>query len=436
MALLKTGAVAFSGRILQLSLGTVTALLLPALMPAPDVGTYFLAQVAIAAGAVLAQAGLTFMIPVALGEALVRRDLAKAAGICRAALLLCLGASLAVCSAGLLFTRAIPADALASLGFDRPVVWTIVAIIPFAALCAVLAEMHRASDDIAMASLLPNAQSAGIALFALAALAFVSRPEVVQFLLAGLAGLFLATGLALLALRRRLDVLSPARSPRVPELAAIAWPALVTSLAALVVSLSDQTIAGLIGGPIDAAHYGLGLRLAALLSLPLAIVNATIMPQIVKLWARNCKRQLQHLLTATATIASYGAGVGVCGLLLLAAFGPEPVWDSSYAPALTVAVILGFGQLVHTLGGSAGYLLLLLGHQKIFMRLTLVGGALAIALAAPAMSLFGIVGLAVVMAIASVAQTIAGTYLARRLLGLDSKARPIKPSRLWRVARP
>lgn len=436
MALLKTGAIAFGGRILQLSLGAITALLLPALMTASDVGTYFLAQVAIAAGAVLAQAGLTFVIPASLGEALARRDLAEAASICRAALLLCLGVSLVTCSIGLLLAQAVPADALAALGFDRPVVRAIVAMIPFAALCTVLAEMHRASGDITMASLLPNAQGAGVALLALAALALVLRPDVVQFLLAGLAGLFLATGAAFLPLRGRLDVLSRAHSPRVPELAAIAWPALVTSLAALVVSLSDQTIAGLIGGPIEAAHYGLGLRLSALLILPLAIVNATIMPQIVKLWARSRKRQLQHLLTASATIASCGAGVGLLGLLLLAMLGPEPVWDSSYAPALTVAVILGCGQFVHTLGGSAGYLLLLLGHQKIFMRLTLIGGALAIALAAPAMSLFGIVGLAVVMASANVAQTIAGTLLARRLLGLDSKARPINLSRLWRVPRP
>lgn len=434
MALLKTGAIAFGGRILQLSLGTVTALLLPALMPASDVGTYFLAQVAIAVGAVLAQAGLTFVIPASLGKALARRDLAEAAGICRASLLLCMGASLAVCSVGLLLARAMPSAALAALGFDWPVVWVIVAMIPFAALCAVLAEMHRAGGNIAMASLLPNAQGAGVALFALAALAYISRPEIVQFLLAGLAGLFLATGVALFALRRNVDMLSRARAPRVPELAAIAWPALVTSLAALVVSLSDQTIAGLIGGPVEAAHYGLGLRLSTLLSLPLAIVNATIMPQIVTSWARGRKRRLQHLLTASATIASCGAGVGLCGLLLLAALGPEPVWDSSYAPALTVAVILGCGQFVHTLGGSAGYLLLLLGHQKIFMRLTLIGGALAVALAAPAMWLFGIVGLAVVMAGANVAQTIAGVLLARRLLSLDSKARPINPYRLWRVA--
>lgn len=436
MALLKTGAIAFGGRMLQLSLGTVTALLLPALMPASDVGTYFLAQVAIAAGAVLAQAGLTLTLPASLGAALARRDVAAAAGICRTALLLCLGASLAVCSVGLLLAQAMPVDGLASLGFDMPVVWAIAAIIPLAALCAVLAEMHRASGGIGIASLLPIAQVAGVALLALAALAFVSPPEVVQFLLAGLAGLLLAVSAAFLALRRRLGVPTPRGAPRLPGLVAEAWPALVASLAALVVSLSDQTIAGLVGGPVAAAHYGIGLRLSALLALPLAVVNATIMPRIVMLWARNRKRQLQHLLTVSATVASCAAGVGLSGLLLLAELGPEPAWDASYAPALTVAVILGCGQFVHTVGGSAGYLLLLLGHQKMFMRLTLIAGALAIAAAVPAMGLFGIVGLAVVMAGANIVQTIATALLARRLLGLDSKARPIKPSRLWRTARP
>jgi O-antigen/teichoic acid export membrane protein len=431
MVLLRAGAIAFGGKILQLSLGTVAVLLLPALMPASAVGTYFLAQVAIAVGAVLAQAGLTLIAPVYVGEALVRRDLAGAAGFCRAALLLCLVASMVVCAAGLLLAWATPADILASLGFESSVVWAIVAIIPFAALCAVLAEMHRASSDIAMASLLPNGQGAGVALFASFALAFVFHPYVGQFLLAGLAGLFLATSVAFFTLQRRLDMLSAVQAPRLPELAASALPALVTSVAALIVSLSDQTIAGFVGGPVEAAHYGLGLRLSALLTLPLAIVNATIMPQIVALWARGRKRRLQHLLTTSAAVASFCAALGLAGLAAFAALGPQPIWDASFAPALTVAVILGSGQVIHTLGGSSGYLLLLLGYQAAFMRLSLTAGTLAIALAVPAMSWGGIVGLATVMAFANAIQTIAGVFLARRLLGLNSWTRPVSPRRLW-----
>jgi len=74
-------------------------------------------------------------------------------------------------------------------------------------------------------------------------------------------------------------------------------------------------------------------------------------------------------------------------------------WGERPGDVLNCLPIPGCGQFAHTLGGSAGYHLFLLGHQKMFMRLTLFAGPLAIAAAPPAMRLFGIVGLAVVMAV-------------------------------------
>ncbi|GGE39764.1 hypothetical protein GCM10007276_16370 [Agaricicola taiwanensis] len=436
MALLRTSTIALSGRMLQLSLGTAIALLLPLLISPAELGTYFLSQVAIAAGAVLAQSGLTLALPALIGEAIARNDSGKARSLCRTAMLQCLLASAAVCLIGLLLVRTWPAGALASLGIDGLVPVAILAIIPFAALCAVLTEMHRAYRDITLASLLPNAQSGGVAAITLLAFLLALRPSVTQLLFAGLAGLVVAVMIGVGALLRRAELRTPvSRHPvGIAHLALSTWPAFVTSVGGLVISLADQTIAGIIGGAVDAGHYGLGLRLSALLTLPLAIVNAAIMPQIVSLWAKGRRRRLQWLLVSSATTASLCAVLGFGGLAIFAVIGPQPVWDASYEPALLVGVILGFGQLVHTLGGSSGYLLLLLGHQKTFMCLSLTIGGLAIVLASMAMAEWGIVGLAAVMAGANIIQTLACCVMANRLLGLKSHASPISPLRVFRQA--
>ncbi|WP_163591120.1 hypothetical protein, partial [Klebsiella variicola] len=84
-------------------------------------------------------------------------------------------------------------------------------------------------------------------------------------------------------------------------------------------------------------------------------------------WTIGHRRRLQWLLTVTASGATYCALLGFAALVVIDIVGPAPIWDHSYAPALTVAVILGLAQIIHAAGGSSGYLLLLLGYQKAFM---------------------------------------------------------------------
>jgi O-antigen/teichoic acid export membrane protein len=271
---------------------------------------------------------------------------------------------------------------------------------------------------------------------ALIALALAWRLTAAGVLLAGLAGLATAVVVAVVVLHQRLDLRAASAAPaaRLAGLATLAWPALLTSVGATILTLADQAVVGAVGGPVDAAYYGLGLRVSTLLSLPLAIVNMTIVPHIVADWTAGRRRRLQWLLTTSASAAAAAAVAGLGGIAALFAIGPEAIWGPSYAPALTVAAILGLAQVFHTTGGSSGYLLMLLGHQKVFMRVSLITGALAIAVAPWAMASWGIVGVAIVMAAAMVAQTIANARLARRLLALDPRPRPINPFRWRRLA--
>ncbi|MEO5819177.1 MAG: hypothetical protein ABIT71_01615, partial [Vicinamibacteraceae bacterium] len=426
MRLVRSGTLVLGGRLLQLATGAILALLLPRLMSAAEVGTFFLAQVAIAVGAVIAQWGLPFIVPGAVGEALARRDGAAAGAICRAALLLCALASLGVCASAALGAVLWPDRSGVALGFAPSTLAVILAIVPFAALGTVLGEMHRASRGIAIASLLPNAQGLAVAGLAIVATVLGRRPDAGALLLAGLAGVAMAFAVGLTVLQRRLDLSATSDEPRarIAGLSALAWPVLMTNVGAVGLALADTAIAGVVGGAVDAAHYGLGLRLSSLLALPLGVVNVTLTPRIVALWADGDRPGLQRVLTITATAASGTAVLGLLGLLGLRVVGLQAIWDASYAPALTIGVILGLGQVLQACGGSSGHLLMLLGHQKAFMRVSLTVGVIAVVLGSAAMTWWGITGLAAVMALATAGQTLACVLLARRRLGLQTWPRP------------
>ena len=323
--MLRSGTIVLGGKLLQLATAATVALLLPRLMAEADLGVFFLAQVAIATGAAIAQYGLTFTVPASVGEALTRRDDATAGAVCRTALLLCLAMSAVVCVPGWLLAGWTGAPLRASFGGSGSAGPIVLAAIPLAALAAVLAEMHRVSRGMALASLLPNAQGAAGAGLALVAVALAWRLDAAGVLVAGVIGLAAAVGTAIAVLQRRLDLRAASADPaaRLAGLAVLAWPALLTSVGATVVSLADQAVVGAVGGPVDAAHYGLGVRVSSLLSLPLAIVNMTIVPHIVAHWTAGRRRRLQWLLTTSASAAAAGAILGLAGIAALFVIGPD-----------------------------------------------------------------------------------------------------------------
>jgi hypothetical protein len=116
----------------------------------------------------------------------------------------------------------------------------------------------------------------------------------------------------------------------------------------------------------------------------------------------------------------------VAGLVGLRVIGMGAIWGDAYTPALTVAVVLGLGQAAQAAGGSSGHLLMLLGQQKAVMQVALMTGAIAIAAGIAAMAWGGPTGLAIVMATANAAQTLAHAVLARRRLGLATWPRPTR----------
>jgi O-antigen/teichoic acid export membrane protein len=128
--------------------------------------------------------------------------------------------------------------------------------------------------------------------------------------------------------------------------------------------------------------------------------------------------------------------LALVGFVLFAGFGEDVirmVWGDAYSQAFYVAFILGAGQVMFSAGGVAGYVLILLGKQKIAMVSTLIIASTTVLLAIWAMLNVGILGVATVYAASSCVQALVNVILVRKFFGLTANAKLINPLRIGRL---
>lgn len=417
----RSGFTVLSGRVALIVSASVTALLLPLIASHQVVGSLLVAQTLIAGGATICQLGLTFSMPSLIAERLAHSDRAGAKILAYEGLHLVLLAGVTTISgiaALLALSGAFHLEA--KFHYDGAAVLLIACSVAGAALVAVLAEVHRAREAFTLSAVLPLGSAAATALLALMVWGAAEQTSLIALLSAGLAGLVafsLIGGAALLIVARSWQG-TPEKIYGYRAILQSSWPNVITTVVLFIVAQADLWTVALLGDPVELANYGVGTRLSWLILLPLATVNGLISPFIVKCWARRRKRALQHVLTRTTAGAAFAALIGYVCFLLVGSQAITTVWGESYRPVYQIVAIMGFGQVLHTAGGSAGQLLLLLGHQRFVMRVTLAIGAGTIVLGILAMKVAGIYGLAAVYSLGLVVQTVAFALRAGQKLGL------------------
>lgn len=431
--LVGAGASALIGRLLQIVVSALTGLLIPFCLPPKEVGTFFIVQVLVAAGAIVAQFGLTISAPAMIAQARALNDWGRARLIASRMLAICV-------IFGVLVSTVVGASILALSSYSsQTIVFTlhqlIVLVVPLPlllALLAVIVEIYRSIDAIEEASLLPAMPGLMLGLLILGSLAssiIISLKGILEIQVLAVA-VIVVLGATRLRLRVRKWRNPDEEGPSIAKIIGASWPNLLTTICLFLVATADIWIVGVIGNVIEVAKYGLGARLAALFLVPLATVNATIVPQIVVKWTRNRRRSLGWLLTVTATGATLVTAIGLLIFLLMGQVSITAVWGPSYHETFLVAAMLALGNLVQTAGGSSGNLLLLLGQQRLAMLITVLLGLLTISAASLAMLEFGIIGVAAVYAGANIIRTLIFICAVRNRFGLNTAARLINPMRL------
>ncbi|KEY86861.1 hypothetical protein MBA34_10495 [Pseudomonas capeferrum] len=417
---------AIFGRFLLLGAGALTGIIIPLTMPQASVGVFFLAQSLIAALATVGQLGLSITAPACISAAQGHRDSGQVKQVIRRTLLIAVLSTLALAIGFNLFMQVFSryegADLLRLLHAIAPLVSISMVL---AAMTTILSEQHRALGHFVQASFLTTGASVASAATVILAWRGELQLNLDMLVLAGAVGASCTALLGAYSLRRwyRAQAASkPATDIGYATLLRETRPNLTTTVVLFVMSQADLWIIAWFGDAEGLAIYGLATRLAALVLIPLAVINTVVAPSIGRIWVRGKKRYLQRVLGVGAGAATL---LGLVGYLLFIACGQfllTHVWSSDYADAYYIFAILGMSQLAQTYAGTAGFVLMMLQKQHVAMRISVVSGACMIAVGLLAMWLYGIIGLAVVYSLGGVCQSLAQIYCVKRIFNLNTTA--------------
>lgn len=168
------------------------------------------------------------------------------------------------------------------------------------------------------------------------------------------------------------------------------------------------------------AIYGAAFRLAKFVVIPLLVVNSVIPPMIAKLLAEQKNRDVERVLRATAAIA----GLPSIMIVIMLAFLGESIlsllFGDFYKQGANVLLILAGGQAINALTGSPGVLLMMSGHQAIFMKFAVVSGLFGVMTSYFLVQLFGYTGVAVGVSVGLVMHNVAMWLYCHYQLGIST----------------
>lgn len=426
--LLAGGVWALIARMGSIAGSVVLTLILARWLSPADLGAYFLALSMTTIASNIGQMGLgkaavkLFSGAVALGE---RGKLRRIHG-----LVFGFG-GLGGCSVGLILAVG-PGDWIATHVFDtgrlHDAMLIVGAIAGLKVISRLIAESFRGLHRIREAVLFEGVLANWILVVSFAVgMSLTPKIDVYQVLQATLVATGLVASAGALILRREVPEIRPGIGrPSVSEVFELAWPLYIAALASVLINNLDLWLVGYLLPEESVAIYGIALKLMLVVSIPLTVVNAVIPPMIGELTATGQLAELEDALRGSITFAALPASLAAGAMVL--AGGPiiRLAFGSQYATreAGLVAAILALGQLASVLAGSCGFTLMMSGHQREFMRSTLLGAGVTLIAALLLGREYGVTGVAIGAASGLVLQNAVMWWLVRVRLHIWTHVAP------------
>lgn len=198
-----------------------------------------------------------------------------------------------------------------------------------------------------------------------------------------------------------------------------ALPLLFVTGAIAILNQTGTFMLGLLVGTDAAGIYNAALRLSLVSAFPAAATVTIVTPLISELHVLNRQDDLQKMLKSVAIGVSAVTGViGVATIVLgewlLSWFGAD------FKGAYSSLSILTAGQMINSLSGPVGYLLMQTGNQRNAAMILGMGAAFNIVLNLFLIPVFGLVGAALATMLAASAWNITMVLHAHRQLGLNT----------------
>jgi O-antigen/teichoic acid export membrane protein len=418
--LLRGSAWVFLGRVVTIGLGLIINVLLARLLTHAELGAYFTIFTMVMIGSTIAQLGLDRAVVRLVSAGIAIGQAGKARRAIRTVFLLGSLGSIGVATilglgVGDWLAHHIFHSVLVGAAIPLAAGWLVVV-----ALQSLMVETYRGLQRFAAATFY-DAVIVDVLLTAVFGFLFLSHTHVgLREVVAVTAGAtFIVAGVGGLALLRRVRSLRGEGELERREVFAIAWPLLITSVSIYLLGTGiDLLVLGAFRPQSQVALYGAASRLTLLVATPFTILQGVTPPIVAELFAQGKKQRLEAAMRAVATLA----GLPTLAILLIFLLFGRQVMGLLYTPfyrqGASILAILSIARLVAVWTGSCGVVLMMTGHQRTMMYLTIATGVLSVGGGVLVAPRFGGVGVAVATSAAQVVQNLAQLFAAHRLVGV------------------
>lgn len=203
-----------------------------------------------------------------------------------------------------------------------------------------------------------------------------------------------SAGVALGMLWTRLSRLPYERATSIHALLRAGLPLLVSNLIVVLMTSFGLWAVGFLTTSADAALYGTAARLVVLVQFPLLALNAVVPPMVAHMHARSEMQQLERTLRLLAFLCLLAA---LAVMLVFTLWGKAilgMLFGSYYAGAYGILLLLGAGIVANAWAGFCGPVLMMTGHQKELMRLSLLASVIMLPVTILSGRFFGAEGVA------------------------------------------
>jgi O-antigen/teichoic acid export membrane protein len=283
-----------------------------------------------------------------------------------------------------------------------------------------LAEMFRALKDLRSATIHSGLLSTTLSVLAFAAIwRTTGHASLAEVLWVSIAAGVLDAVLSATILRSRLTQIKPdSSSISLAEIMRSAWPLWGALLVWTIGRENDVWVLGIFRPPAEVALYGAAVRLAALASMPLMVVNAVVPPFIAELHGRSQTRELELMLCAMASAAVVPTLCVLAFFMFAGRHALSALYGPFYANGNGILLISGFAGFTDVATGASGLALMMTGRGSQVLWIALAGSTLALAIKLILVRHYGGVGVAAGTAIGFVAQNLAMLLIVKRDLGV------------------
>jgi O-antigen/teichoic acid export membrane protein len=411
--LLSGGAWAFGGKILIAFIGLASNALLARLLTPQELGTYFLAYNLVFLGTTLGLLGsggaLVRLVAEGMGLNLfgrVQRVIGLVLGV---GTLGGLGVGLAYLFYG---------DDLAEIVFKAPALAAVTGLVAgwimVETLQGIWSETFRGFQDIRLSTLLGGQTTGTVS--GLVTMALIVTSLFLLWLVKGQATLATVIILAICSgaisslvagwlLHRKLAWLGTQPSDKSQETGfkevfgevfSIAWPLLIANVAMFSLRYADIWVLGAFRPEEEVAVYGAAVRLVSVVTMPLIIISAVVPPMIAEMYAQGRREELERTIRTLATLTGIPGFLASLACIVFAGPILGLVYGNYYREGALALALLSVGFLTGVWTGCGGFAMIMTGHQKTYMVMTIASGVVMVVAMIAVAGPYGITGVAIV----------------------------------------